>query len=336
MSETISETAQEQGGDDLRSILESAFSGDTPADSAVEGRDAQGRFAGTDDASEDAPAPTEESADKPTTTTEEPEAPAISPPQAWSAPDKEIFNSLPREAQDAVLRREREVERGFQERAKPLKEYDAIQEVLAPFAANYRVQGYTDVDAVRMWATVATELRKDPANAIRELTKSHGLTPEQIFGFEGPVGQTQPQEHALAREVAEVKRALAQRQEQDNANAAASTVNSIERFAADPAHPHFEAVRVEMGALMAAGIVADMQSAYDRAVYANPDVRTKVVAAERAEAESKRVEDAKKAADAARRASVSVRGAPPVGNGGSVSGIGSLRDDIAAAYAAHR
>ena len=152
-----------------------------PADDAGRERDASGRFVAKD-ADPGETATEEVSTDQPAPTTEEPATPAISPPQAWSGPEKEVFATLPPAAQEAILRRERDVERSFQERARPLKEYEAIQEVLAPFAANYRVQGYTDVDAVRMWATVAGELRRDPQNAIRELAKSHGLSLEQIFG----------------------------------------------------------------------------------------------------------------------------------------------------------
>lgn len=325
----------------LGEIIRRAEAGETAeqitgeAQPAAEGaaRDANGRFTAKNADGETAE---EVSTDQPAPTAEEPETPAIPPPQAWSGPEKEVFATLPREAQEAILRRERDVERSFQERAKPLKDYEAIQEVLAPFAANYRVQGYTDVDAVRMWATVATELRRDPANAIRQLIQSHNLSPEQIFGR--PVDSQQhtagPVDSALAREVADLKRLVAERDQREQQTEQQRILGRIDAFAKDPANKYFEDVRLEMGALMQVRPDMTMEEAYKRAIRANDDVWAKVQAEESAAKAAKQQVEAKAKAEAARRAGVSVRGAPPVGSGGAAHGNRTLRQEIEAAMAA--
>lgn len=340
MSETMEpapapEAATEAPELSLSEIIRQASEGKTAEEitggAAQDGpaRDENGRFT-----SKDAdPGKTEEEevkADDPTPATEEPETPAISPPQAWSAAEKEVFASLPREAQDAILRREKDVERAFQERAPKLKELEAIQEVLAPFAARYRAQGYTDVDAVRMWSTVAGELVRNPVATIAELMRQHGVTPEQITGQTATTNTQQPADNVLAKRLEQVERQLQQRDEQ-------ATLSRIERFAADPKHQHFEAVRVQMGKLMAAGVVAegDLEGAYDAAIRIVPEVREKIAAEERAAAEAKRLAEAKAKADAARKAAPSVRGAPPLSTGSVVpQGDGSVRSDLMAAIAA--
>ena len=299
-------------------------------------RDADGRFTstrapegGTEDPS---------SADKPTTTTEEPATPAIAPPQAWSAPDKEAFAKLPPEAQDIIRRREDQVAQAFQERAQPLKEYEAIRQVLEPFAVNYRVQGYTDVDAVRMWATVANELRRNAPNAIRELIKSHGLTPEQILGRTAdpqPYQQPAPNDVAMQR-LDRIEQHFAQEAQRREQAEQQRIVSRIETFAADPANKHFETVRKYMGALITAEPTLSMEDAYSSAIRAHPDVWKVVLAEENAAAEAKRQAEAKKTAEAARRAGVGLRGAPPVGAGGSAAGERSIRQEIEAAMAASR
>lgn len=296
-------------------------------------RDASGRFAskGADDGgTEDA----EVKADDPTPATEEPEAPAITPPQAWSAAEKEVFASLPREAQEAIRRRETDVERAFQERAPKLKEFEAIQEVLAPFAARYRTQGFTDVDAVRMWGTIAGELVRNPAATIAELMRQHGVTPEQITG-QRPNPKNQPA--PLDPTVAELKARLERFEQSQIEQAQQSIASRIEKFASDPKYPHFSDVRVQMGKLMAAGVVedGDFEGAYDAAIRIVPSVREKVEAAENAAAEEKRIAAAKANAEKARKAPTVVRGAPPLSNGTTIPmGNGSVRDDINAAIAA--
>lgn len=315
----------------LRDIIERASRGEEipsdpgPEDKPAVTRDANGRFAST--RAEDGGTEEQVEADKPAPTAEEPETPAIQPPQAWSAADKAVFTSLPREAQEAILRREKDVDRAFQERAPQLKDYQAIQEVLAPHAPAWRAQGYSDIDAIRMWATVAGELKRNPEAAIKELARVHGVSLGQPTS-QDQTTQAPARDEALMRRISQ----LEARFKADEEAQAATIASNIEKFAADPKHPHFDAVRVQMGVLMQSGQARDMETAYEMAVYANPETRAKVLAERDAAEQARRAEEAKKAAEAARRAAVSVRGAPPVSNGAAVptGPNSSVRDDLLA------
>ncbi|NBW77325.1 MAG: hypothetical protein EBR34_16255, partial [Sphingomonadaceae bacterium] len=95
-----------------------------------------------------------------------------------------------------------------------------------------------------------------------------------------------------------------------------------------------EAVRVHMGALMQQGLAKDMEDAYQQAIWANPQVREKVLAEQTAAADAKRLAEAKAKAEAGRKVQA-VRGAPPVSNGvQGASGNRSIRQEIEAAIAA--
>jgi hypothetical protein len=244
---------------------------------------------------------------------------------------KEVFKSLPREAQEIALRREKDFDRALQERAPALKEHQAIQEVLAPHAAAWRAQGYTDIDAIRMWATVAGELKRDPQTAIRELARVHGVNLGEQFSQE-PSQLAPAPDQALVRKIQELETRLEQRERTEQETRSQAIVSNIEKFASDPKHPHFDAVRVHMGALMQAGVAADMETAYEMAVHANPETRAKVAAERQATEQAKRAQEAKAAAEKARKAAVTVRGSPPVGNGAQVQtgASSSVRDDILA------
>ncbi len=73
-------------------------------------------------------------------------------------------------------------------------------------------------------------------------------------------------------------------------------------------HPHFDKVRVAMGALMSSGQAKDLQDAYDRAVMVDPEIRESIFA-ERVKAElaKKDAENAEKA-KAAKAAGLNIKG----------------------------
>jgi hypothetical protein len=345
MSETIEHTSdlpQEDAGGaqemTLAEIVRRASEGQTAeeitaAETAAEGpaRDEKGRFV-----SKNAdPGDTEieqDDADQPAPTVEEPETPAIAPPKAWSASDAEHFAKAPREVQEIILRREAEVERGFQERAARLKDLDAIQEALAPFASAYRAQGFTDVDAVRMWATVANELRRAPLPTILELMRQHNISLEQLTGQPAQTNMPPPtsQTDAALQRVERLERLLAQREQEQIAARIAWYENN-------PKFPHFSAVRVQMGKLMAAGIVpdGDFEGAYEKAIRIVPEVWEKIQAEERAAAEARQRAEAKARAEAARKSPPGPRTSPPVSTGYVVpKGDGSVMSDVINAIAA--
>lgn len=72
------------------------------------------------------------------------------------------------------------------------------------------------------------------------------------------------------------------------------------------AHPYFNDVRPVMAALMTSGQAKTLSDAYDMAVYANPQVRASLLAADQV----KQADDRRRAAETARSAGATVTGAP--------------------------
>jgi hypothetical protein len=99
-------------------------------------------------------------------------------------------------------------------------------------------------------------------------------------------------------------------------------------------HPFFAEVEQDMAGLAqldrAQGQTPVMQDLYDRAVWARPSTREKLLASQH-DAEAKRAADERKAkAEAAKRAAVSVSGAPGPGQAPQSTPDRSLRDEIRA------
>jgi hypothetical protein len=101
-------------------------------------------------------------------------------------------------------------------------------------------------------------------------------------------------------ELTTLKQQLAQREQ-------ASVEAELKAF--QSANPHFDAVREDMGRMIQAGIVNTLQDAYDRAIWARPDIRQRILADQRAADEAKRAEAAAKvSADAKKAMAVNVKG----------------------------
>jgi len=103
-------------------------------------------------------------------------------------------------------------------------------------------------------------------------------------------------------------------------------------------HEHFEEVEGLMTELAQAKIaskqpVPPLKDLYEMAVYAHPDVRQKVLTAQRQQEEKKRADEARAKAVAAKKAGSSVTGAPGTGQAPTGKDTGqSIRDSLEAAF----
>jgi len=194
---------------------------------------------------------------------------------------------------------------------------EAIAKEYEPY---YASAGLGSEQATRMLFQAHKALLTDPVAGIRNLATQYGVDLRQFAPQprpETPPAQTQaaPSDPALAsvqRELAELKQFLSSQQQRAVEAENATVEQTIQAFASDPKHPHFPAVRTAMGALMQAGIAKDLDTAYEMACRAHPEVWKSIQAAE-ADARSKAEHAAKvKAAADAKLKTGQVRGAVPV------------------------
>jgi hypothetical protein len=179
---------------------------------------------------------------------------------------------------------------------------------LQPFKGDFERAGMDDVGAVRQLLAAHDYLRKDPQNAIAWLANQYGVDTSAIGS--DPAAEDEfadPQVRQLQQQDAQLTGFIQNQQTQQQSHEQASTQSFIDQFAAEtdattgnPMHPHFEKVRSVMGSLISSGNATDLKSAYEAAVYANPELRQeelKRVAASQSQAKVKTeaVQKAKKA-----------------------------------------
>lgn len=341
MSETETTTTSPPG-DDLRAVLQQSWdeaqaradADEAPREASAEStpqtdtertRDERGRFVAREPAANGAAAETPtETTDQPEAKADEPASQAIAPPQSWSDAEKAVWGNLSREAQETVLRRERDYERGMAERATEQRSVAALREAVEPYRAMIAMEGLSEAEAVRRLLVAQEMLKRDPDRAFPELARAFNYDLRRLTS---PSTQAQPQDQQFRDpRVDELLTSIQQRDQQ-------AALSAVDAFSRDPNHPHFGDVRDHMGMLLSSGAARTLDEAYEQAVWANPAVRERMLA-ERARADAaQRDTEAKQRAEAARRASVSVTGRAPPGQSQGTAPAASWREEIERAWA---
>ena len=301
---------------------EAVIEAETPHDDSEKAAD--GRVRGPDGKFiAKAPEMVQDTPDQPSEAVADPAAKlAIRAPASWSPAAKATFDKLPPEVQQAVAKREQEIDHGLRRKSEEVKRYEPLEQVLAPRRAQWAAQGMDEVHAVKTLLAAQDLLEKNPMQGLEFLARSYGVN----LNTAQPQGQ--PYQAQPARdshpEIAALKQQLQVLQSQVQTAQTAPIVSQIEAFQNDPANLYFENVRDDMAVLLHNGKASDLKEAYEMACWMRPDIRPFL---QTAQAPAAPVQD--KAAQA-RRAAVSVTGSP--GQTRIPKSNGSIEDDIRAAF----
>ncbi len=307
-------------------IVEDApeVSAEQPA--AARARDETGRFAAKPEA------PPESTVAAPTDKPDAAPSP-IEAPKSWNAEARDLFVKADPALREYIARRDREQSEGV---AKLKQSYegrarfaDEIWSEIAPHAQAIQSEGATPATAIRSLLQDAHILRtgtpEQRAHLFMERAAQFGVDLSQLASLPPPQ-RPDPRLTAVQQELASVKSFLEQSQQAAAQQQRAELVGKVENFKSDK--PHFEEVRHMMGVLIESGQAQDLQDAYEMAVYANPTIRTKLLAEQQAKAAKENAGKARQVAGQARAKAVSVTGAP----GGS-SAATAPPDDLRALIA---
>lgn len=267
----------------------------------------------------------------------EPELPAIEPPAAWKAEDKEKFKALPRDVQETIKAREEEVHKGFTKLDEERNLGKQIKEVVTPYMAIIQAEGGTPVTAVRDLLNTAYMLRTAPAvqkvEIVRQICQTYGVDMGSVQApaqaFQDPTIAQLQQELAQVKQFANPDFLQKQLQEKMEAD---RILAEVEAFASNPAHVYYQQVKPVMAGLLSSGAAKDMKEAYDMACHADTQIRSTIEAQKAQEIEAQ-----KKAELAAKRkAAASVSGSSGTYTPNSkATNSNNIEDDIRAAMEAH-
>ncbi len=264
--------------------------------------------------------------------------PPIKVPQSFQGANAPMFQGLPRNVQEFLVKREEDYHRELTKQDDERLFGKSVKDIATPYMPLIKAEGGEITKAFQSYLNTAYVLRtKSPQEKGQLLLK---LAQEFGADLRGGMQQAQnpvhPQLQQLQQELAGLKGSIEQEKASKKQQEDSALQSQVEAFSADPKNIHFETVKAHMAALLRGGIAKDLQDAYDQAVYANPQTRSTLLAEK--ESEEKQVAEKKAKAEAAKRAGSSLRGS---GTGQSALKNGvikqpDLRKALKSAFAEHR
>lgn len=259
-----------------------------------------GKFAKKDSPEE---TPTEASASDPTANTPKPVAAPVAEPVAvqsaqapehWTADHKTMFAKQPKEVQDFLLARHKDMEADYTKKTQAIAPLAGLDQKFGGYAQSLRASTAQMADSL---LTTHYQLSTGTPQARRQIIENIArqfqvdLSPAQPGPVDPALQAAQPLiDQQIAAAVAPLQANLAAFQQQQEQARIAQNGQAIEAFKATKnpdgtaKYPHFDAVIEPMTQLMQAHIATNLDDAYDKAVWGNPTLRDATIAAKTAAA----------------------------------------------------
>lgn len=273
----------------------------------------------------------------------------FAPPPGYSPETKAFLATLPPDhpIKRDIEKREGEVSNGFKQYSDKAKQYDAIDQVIAPVRSTFQQAGITnDADAIKALLGWEAGFRNPAtrAQSFRSLAQQYGfdlstLVPSSPSGSPSAAQDIPDQLRPVIDQFGQVSQQVQQVASRVESWEQQQAAREINAFASK--HPHFEAVRGQMGQLMNAGMVqpGDLEGAYQMAIKINPEISARIAEEERAKTEEAAKAAAAEKARKAAAAAVSPPTRSPVGPSGPAptgKNSGGVRDSILSSIKALR
>lgn len=255
-------------------------------------------------------------------------------PSQWKPAVREKWNSLPREVQEEVLRREHDNLRLIGSVGQKIRLADEVSQHIAPFMETMQARGATPQqfinDVFSTTKVLASGNAQEKAEVVANIVQSYGIDLkmlDQVLAGRLSAPPPDPRLIEMQRQAQQLQGRVMQYETQKQQQVHHGAATMLQEFASDPKNEFFDDVRDMMADLIETGKAQTLQDAYTASIWANPDTR-KILLQREAE---QRAASRGRRAEVARRASSSVHGTPR-GAGGPPGNTGmSLRETIAAA-----
>ena len=280
---------------------------------------------------EEHPKETEEVAEQEQVEEKAPELEAISAPKHWPKEEQKIFNAWDANVQHQVMDRYKAMEGDYTKKTQALAKYkkrnESLDEIYGPFRDDFQRAGMDEVAATRQLLAAHKYLREDPQQALKWLAQSYGVDLKAVNDDTAIEDEyADPQMKAMQQQIAQLQGTITNQQQQAQNMQKQEVQAMIDNFqtAKDAdgnlKHPHFDVVQNQMSGLISSGVAKDIASAYEMAVYANPETRAKVLE-EKVKNETKQEVKAEAVQKAKKQQRVNVKGSGTPSNSAVPSGM---------------
>jgi hypothetical protein len=184
---------------------------------------------------------------------------------------------LDREAQEYLVTRENDVQKGFEQYGSGHKNW---QELTKPFQPV--LQQYPDVNPVQLMQNLMHNhlqiLQGTPeqkVNLARQLLKSYGIDLPGVDSANPAPGNFELQ--SLRQELSEAKQTLRSLLSTQQELSTKDSLKVVQAFAAKPENKYFAQVAPDVLRFLQTGAAETLEAAYELACYANPSVRAELM-----------------------------------------------------------
>ena len=244
-------------------------------------------------------------------------------PKNWSEDVRSKFKDLPRDAQEFMLKRDKEMTADYtrktQEVAEQRKSFESLDKVIAPMRQQIAASGIGEAEYISRLLNADMALRNNPKMALKQLAQGYGIDLSSIeenvdWNDSDPqITQLQQQNQAILAELNQFKK-------QNLQSARQQTENQISAFAESKdekgnlKYPHFEQVRVKMGNLIDAGEAKGLEDAYAKSIRLDDDLYKQSLDSQRKSAKAEEDARRKAAVEKAKKVRPRTATTPPSGS----------------------
>lgn len=212
---------------------------------------------------------------KPTTTQD----PLASAPKSWKLATREKWAAVDPEIKAEIHRREDEFHQGLEQYKQAATFGRNLSVAMRPFEANFAAANVTPEAAVQ--SILATDHVLRNGQPVQKLDRVVGLLQYYGIPLTAVVQYVQqaggkpidPNVAALHQEIAQLKGQQQQQASRQEEQIVQELKAELATFQADPKNEFFSEVRDDMANLLEAGLAKSFEEAYEKACWANPEVR---------------------------------------------------------------
>ncbi|WP_047236939.1 hypothetical protein [Chromobacterium subtsugae] len=256
-------------------------------------------------------------------------AAATAPPASWSAEARPHWEKIPPEAQQYIATREAQMQQQFSRMDDERQTGRQFREALKPFEHTIRQFNVPPVVAAQhLFAADAALRYGNPAQKIdmvHQILRDYGIPLDAVAQYQPQ--QVDPAFAAMQQRLQQLEQMQLQGVQQQHEAQQADMQRQIEAF--QQGKPHFEQVRGDMAVLLQSGMASSLDDAYERAVWARPDLRQNLISKHDADQREAAAQAASQRAQQAKAAGVSLSGAPGSATPAAANQNLSLRDELA-------
>lgn len=249
-------------------------------------------------------------------------------PNTWRKEHAEKFAALPEDVRQEIHRREEDFHKGIGQYRDAAAFGKSVFEDVAPHLEVMRQLGGTPREVLRdvlgAWRTLSTGSPEQKRSTFLQLAQGYGISLDELYESRANAPSFAPELQPVLQEVQQLKQQITADQRARHEAEQAERISQAQKFLSDPSREYIEDVFEDMLALVRAGTAP--QDAYDKAVWANPTTRDKLLAKQDGERKKREAAEAAAARKAA-APNVQRRGSPP-----SAPKAGTMEDTIRETY----